>query len=481
MPKNRPFRYTKENPYISNGKGRNSKKDKAYIGVDADVCEFEDLYFNAPWNNGVNKMGLGIDEFVPASINVSRKNYIDLLDAEKQEIKLVGNTIKSRRMSGYIEKFIDKACLMLLYNKGQEFINAYYDYIDDIYNYRIPLRDIAAKGKIKKTIAEYKKDCETLTKAGNKKSRQAWYELVILNNIKVDISDTVYYVNIGTKLSEKDVKRVTHQYVKLNDEIVELTPKIKKEVLKKALGVEDVKMKDYKGKEVKELIAPYIVKEEDEIILNCQLVPTEIVEASEDIMCNDKFEYNVAKYIDQFNSRIRPLLVCFSKDIRDKILIDNPENRQYFTKEQCTLIAGEPFEDGDQDTYEQLMKPERKEIEYWLSINEIPPFVKECEIDWDKLVAEYKELKKQEDDAVFQEENKQYLEIINSLTLDEVKEFEEEGTIPSRLNKIVTLQPDMYFVFNKIPNMHPTTGGYIFDDIQYLNQSDEIEEKYSLG
>lgn len=69
LPKDRPLRYTKEHPYTSNGEGRNSIKNKEYEGVYADICEFEDLYFNHPWNNGVNKMGLGLDELIPASIN----------------------------------------------------------------------------------------------------------------------------------------------------------------------------------------------------------------------------------------------------------------------------------------------------------------------------------------------------------------------------------------------------------------------------
>ena len=56
----------------------------------------------------------------------------------------------------------------------------------EYYNYKIPLRDIASKGKIKKSINEYLKDIKEITKAGRPKSRQAWYELAIKNNIHVD-------------------------------------------------------------------------------------------------------------------------------------------------------------------------------------------------------------------------------------------------------------------------------------------------------
>ena len=35
----------------------------------------------------------------------------------------------------------------LLQNKGSEFLEYYYDYVEKIYNYQIPLLDIASKGK----------------------------------------------------------------------------------------------------------------------------------------------------------------------------------------------------------------------------------------------------------------------------------------------------------------------------------------------
>lgn len=475
MPKS--FRYTNENPYIGKGLGRNVEKGKAYTLVDADVAEFEDLYLNQAWNGGVNKMGLGIDEYCDATINFARKNYADLLDSGKT--KKVGNTIKSRRMSGYIEKFLETGIDLLLNGKGQEFLESYYNYIYKIYNYQIPLRDIASKGKIKKTIADYKADCNTLTKSGSKKSRQAWYELVIKENMKVNLDDTIYYINCGTKKSESDVKRITHQFVKVNNEIVELTTKIKKDILLKACENKGIEYKTLKEKDKKELLKPFIVKEEDEIILNCKIVPTEIVEADEDIMCNDDIEYNVVKYIEQFNNRITPLLVCFSKDIRDNILIKNPDERPYFTTEQCQLVSGEPTKPTDQDTYEQLMKPERKEIEFWLSINETPPFIKECNINWDNLVNEYKEIKAQEDNALFKDLDEQYINIISKLQKEDINKLEEEGIVPKELENIVTLNPnDLCFYFNDMPHMTPSTGGYLFDDIKFNDTSENEYEAF---
>ena len=112
------YRYTEDNPYISTGLSRVTEKDKKYTGFEADVAEFNDKFMRdfhyGP--NCVNKMGLGIDEIVAATINFSRKNYADYFPEEEfpKDIKMVGNTIKSRRMSGYIENFLDEGIDLLL-------------------------------------------------------------------------------------------------------------------------------------------------------------------------------------------------------------------------------------------------------------------------------------------------------------------------------------------------------------------------------
>ena len=460
MPPDDKFRYTDEHPYISDGGGRNSVKGKAYTWVYADVAEFEDMYLNKAYNGGINKMGLGVDEFCDATINFARKNYADLLPNGKT--KKVGNTIKSRKMSGYLEKFIDEGVDLLLRNNGYKFLTNYYDYIDKIYNYQIPIKDIASKGNIKKTLKEYIADCKTLTKAGTKKSRQAWYELAIKEGLNPNVSDTIYYINTGQKKGHSDVKRVTHYfYYDTAGEKVEITKEVEKWY------------KEYEGKDKTRLDLAKMhhnkVFEEDEIILNCKLVPNEIVDSEEDVLCSDYegLEYNVEKYIDQFNKRITPLLVCFHPDIRNKILVTNPKDRMFFTEAQAQLVSGYPNKETDQDTFEALMTPERKEIEFWVSINETPPFVKECDIDWDKLVADYKaEIEKEKND-IFQAENKKYIDALNKLTDADIEVFEEEGKLPPSIASIVTLGSDMRLYFKKLPDMTPSTGGYAFDDIMY--------------
>ena len=481
-------RYTDERPYISDGGGRNSVKGKAYTGVDADVAEFEDLYFNKPWNDGVMKMGLGVDEYCDACIQFSRKNYADLMPDGK--IKFVGNTIKSRKMSGYLETFINASLKLLLHGDGKRFLDNYYDYIDRIYNYQIPVKAIASKGNIKKTIEDYKRDCNTLTKSGTKKSRQAWYELVIREGKKVNVSDTILYINTGKRKADSDVKRVTHQYIHDDDgNEVELVGKLKTKLLKDAIdsgyqnedGVEITTIKDLKTKDKKAIFAKSIVREEDEIILNCQLIPQYILDDEErDYMCSEVegLEYNVEKYIDQFNNRVKPLLVCFSRDIRDSILIKNPDDRKYFTEEDAKMIAGEPDEEGDQDTYEALMTPERKEIEFWLRVGKVPPFVKECKIDWEGLVDNYKKEIEEEKNQEFQMEDKKYLQALEELTQEEVDNFNEEGELPHSIESMMTLGSDMHLYFKRIPDKKPSTGGYIFDDIQVQrHEIDDFEER----
>ena len=217
LPKDEDFRYTKEKPYIGKGLCRETKEGVEYYGYEADVAEFNDTFMRNFHYNGreQNFMGLGIDEIVSSTINFSRKNYADHFPEKPhpKDVKLVGNTIKSKRMATYISKFLEKGIRLLLNNNGSGFLEEYYNYIEKIYNFQIPLRDIASKGKIKKSINEYLEDIKQVTKAGRPKSRQAWYELAIKENLKVDNGDTVYYINTGTSKSHADVKKVTHWFI----------------------------------------------------------------------------------------------------------------------------------------------------------------------------------------------------------------------------------------------------------------------------
>ena len=431
------YRYNESNPYIGKGLNRNVKEGKEYTGFEADVAEFNDLYMRG-------KMGLGIDEIVSSTINFSRKNYADYFPENPypKDVKLVGNTIKSKKMPIYISKFLDKGIRHLLQNNGRAFLNEYYSYIEKIYNYQIPLKDIATKGKVKKNIKDYIKDCKTLTKAGRPKSRQAWMELAIKEGLDVKQGETLYYVNIGKTKSQADVKKVA-KYYEYQDmpsgehEKVDVTAKIEKEFKvhkkeNKSLTMDDFLTKNY----------PYVQKE-DEIILNARLLPPSIVDSDTDVFCEEGEEYNSAKYIDMFNKRITPLLVCFSKDIRNKVLITNPEDRPYFTDEEAVLTSGQPNKDGDQDTYEELMTMEDKEIRFWKAHPEFEiPFLSECDMNWDEIVGNYDRRMAEEELNGIKDVRLAFENAFNNLSVEEKMAMVEDGDIPKSLSVMADVDPN---------------------------------------
>lgn len=437
--------------------------------------------------DAVNKMGLGIDEVVSSTINFSRKNYADYFPENPypEDVKRVGNTIKSKKMPEYIAKFLDKAIRLLLQGNGQGFLNEYYSYIEKIYNYQIPLRDIASKGKIKKSISEYKKDVQEITKAGRPKSRQAWYELAIKHNLKVDNGDTIYYINNGSKKSESDIKKVTKYYkfdesgnkVYLDKEIDSNWKKFQKEHKGEIKNYGSMGAHEWtRGEYMKEYYS-FALKEE-ELIFNCELLPREIIEREEDTFCSqvsEEFEYNVVKYIDQFNKRIKPLLVCFDKDIRSQIMIENPKDRPYFTEEQCKLVSGQPNKPSDQDTYEQLMTMEDKEIKFWDKYDMVPPFIEECGMGtWSEILADYKRRMKEEEESGVALEKEFYFKYICRLTEEEINDFLEEGKMPEELTRIVDIDPNST---NFISKRYGVVIGDINDFIDIdKNKVDEDEE-----
>ncbi len=101
--------------------------------------------------------------------------------------KLTGNSIKSKKIQGYLETFIDKGLRMLLEGKGGDFVEYYYEYLQKIYDRDILLAKIANKSRIKQTIESYKKRCKQRTKSGSLMARQAHMELVIANNVQVSL------------------------------------------------------------------------------------------------------------------------------------------------------------------------------------------------------------------------------------------------------------------------------------------------------
>jgi hypothetical protein len=311
-----------ERKYIGRGLNWKVKEGKEYTGPEADVAEYNDIFMRG-------EMALDTDGVWPSCINLARKNYA-VMDA-KGKIKLTGNSIKSKKLPLYIEEFLDKGIKLLLLGEGQEFVEYYYEYVQKIFDQKIPLSKIAQRAKVKLTIEDYKKRLTQKTKAGNSMSRMAHMELAIQNNLNVNLGDVIMYVNNGKKSSQGDVQKMTVKQIKE----VNLSRKLEN---------------------------PKAVEVADGVIVNCYMLDANILENNPDLTG----EYNVPRAITTFNKRIEPLLVVFKQEIRDGLLVTDPEQRGIFTKEQCELINGVPFTEGDQDKLnEDVLDISDSEMTYW--------------------------------------------------------------------------------------------------------------------
>jgi DNA polymerase elongation subunit (family B) len=205
--------------YIGQGLNGLVKEGKEYVGAEADVAEYNDLFLRG-------EMGLDIDGVWPSTINVARKNYALLTD--KGKVKLTGNTIKSKKLQTYVAEFLDKGLRMLLDGKGGEFLDFYYEYVDKLYNRQIPLAKIANKARVKQSIDDYKVHITKTTKAGNMMSRQAHMELLIKEGKNPGLGDTIFYVNNGEKKSHGDVQKKKDELVLncylIDDRDIEMNP-----------------------------------------------------------------------------------------------------------------------------------------------------------------------------------------------------------------------------------------------------------------
>ena len=82
----------------------------------------------------------------------------------------------------------------------------------------------------------------------------------------------------------------------------------------------------------------------------CKYIPNNVIENDTEATG----EYNVDRYLDAFNKRVKPLLVCFDTSVRDDILVTTPLDRKYFTRQELELTSGKPYNDTDQDKIEGI-------------------------------------------------------------------------------------------------------------------------------
>ena len=98
-------------------------------------------------------------------------------------------------------------------------------------------------------------------------------------------------------------------------------------------------------------------------------------------------DYNVPRAITTFNKRIEPLLIVFGEEVRNNLIVDKPEERGIFTKEQCKLINGVPFEDEDQDKVEDVLSISPEELKYWEKRGINPDYIYDLAEDgWEKYI-----------------------------------------------------------------------------------------------
>ena len=335
----------KDRMYIGRGLNWKVKEGKEYRGPEADVAEYNDIFMRG-------EMALDTDGVWPSCINLARKNYA-VMDA-KGKIKLTGNSIKSKKLPIYIEEFLDKGIKLLLQGDGKSFVEYYYEYIQKIYDKKIPLSKIAQRAKVKLSLDEYKKRLTQKTKSGNSMSRMAHMELAIQENLNVNLGDVIMYVNNGNKASQGDVQKMTVK-----------------------------QLKDLNASN--KLFNPNAKDVTDGVVVNCYMLDKDILDNNPD-MTGD---YNVPRAMVTFNKRIEPLMVVFKDDVRNGLIVNEPDKRGIFTASQCELINGHPLSDGDQDRLkEDVLDITEAELRYWEKRGLDPNYMYElAEEGWDKSLA----------------------------------------------------------------------------------------------
>ena len=296
-------------------------------------------------------------EFI-SCLNLARINYgmlsmvKDKKSGEmKEKIKLTGNTIKSKVMSEYIEEFVDKGIDLILHGKGKEFVDYYYDYVEDIFYQQIPLKKIASKSKVKMKLSGYKK--RGTDRNGKPKASQAHMELLLRERDEIACElfeihkDSLVFQKDEEKLSAADKMKLVVNYMPREPEL-DTTVYYVNTGERKSHG--DVK-KDPKTKEM---------------ILRCTKI------SSEDLQENPEMtgKYNFEKYLDAFNKRvcytdkkIGSLLSGFKPEVAEKIVAkinkQGELKKEMFTSDQLELGS------FDLDGIEESMHLEELEVGFW--------------------------------------------------------------------------------------------------------------------
>jgi DNA polymerase elongation subunit (family B) len=222
------------------------------------------------------------------------------LKIKRSKPKVTGNTIKSKTMSEYIEDFINEGIKLILTNKPKEFIEFYYEHLTKIYCKQIPIKKIASKSRLKQTVEDYQNRGTDVN--GKAKAKQAHMELIIAHGINTSGMDFIYYVNNGTAKSHGDVS------------------------INKKTGMYN----------------SYVITE-NELKNNPDMLG----------------EYNVARYVSNFNKRVTALLTVFPEKVRNTLIKEKPMDREHYSDNEIQLV------NFDRDSIEDFFYLEEKEVKFW--------------------------------------------------------------------------------------------------------------------
>jgi len=307
-------------------------------------------------------------------LNLKKNNYA-LLQLDKKgnkKVKLIGGMIKNKVMPEYIEDFIDKGLIMILEGRGDDFVDYYNSYCEDIFYKKIPLKKIASKKRVKESIKDYVN--RGTDKNGKQKAKKAHMELIIQerdklvkDKFKEHLSDILRMYGDKFKSKYPNCSNMNVEDYKLED-LYEFTndwmpnePELDSTVYLINTGY---KANDGDSAMVKDA-------ETGEERMASSLIDRNFLNENPNMIG----DYNVDKYLQAFNKKVLPLLEAFNVDVQGKILTKIKKKRykdefgvnryemkliqNIFQKNELILT------DNDLNDLDEAITMEDEEIIFW--------------------------------------------------------------------------------------------------------------------
>lgn len=343
-----------------------------FVGISALIERFNDEvkveYEEKSTKKRNNFISLDNDGEFVSCYNVSRINYGLLYDKKDKKtgivdrkVKITGNTIKSKTMPGYIEEFIDIALRMILDGRGSDFVEYYNKYVDEIFYMRIPLKKIASKRKFKKSLKDYIN--RPPDKNGKPGAKQAHMELLIeqRNGIAIDIFKDKFDMFTEGKTDKPFEDYTINEIHKLVSDHMPPEPELDSMIYYINIG-----LKKSDG-DSKMIVDP---------ITYLQHYAAKLVDMKEMEEDPDKTgKYNVLKYLDSFNNKVKVLIDGFKPEIREKILVKITKQKkmnEFGDRYYDIKLARNEFLNTDlelscfdHDNISDAMFLEKKEVDFW--------------------------------------------------------------------------------------------------------------------